>query len=170
MTKRRARKKGRTEKSNKPKQEFDPKSPNRPIQTQDPGNYDRLTVAWRISQFDYGGPWGDTALKGESIEDLARGWAHTFEQQTWGALKTVGGGKKAGTNHHSIEIARLSKGARDRLVAIRRDDLDEVFSFRINATTRLYGVRDGRAFNVLWFDPWHGDIKKAVCPSKKRHT
>ena len=81
------------------------------------------------------------------------------------------GGRRAGNNHHPINVEDLSKIAQKRLENIHKDDLVEsIFSFRVDGTTRVYGIRDGRVFNVLWFDPWHGDAKKAVCPSKKRKT
>jgi hypothetical protein len=140
-------------------------------QTEDPNNSDRQTVAWRISEFDYGGPWGDRALNGQDLQDIVRGWAHSFETQKWGDLLGASGGRKAGNNHHPIDVGDLSKSAQKRLEAIHKDDLvDSIFSFRVKGTTRIYGIRDGRVFNVLWFDPWHGDQKKAACPSKKRNT
>ena len=139
-------------------------------QSENPESSDRETVAWRISDFDWQGPWGDKALKDANLPDLVREWASNFEKQTWFELMSASGGKTLGTNHHRIEIEKLSKLAKDRLTALKKDDLDSVFSFRISSRARVYGIKDRRAFCALWYDPWHGDQKKAVCASKKRHT
>ena len=155
----------------KPKQAQHPLQSKAVKQSEDPTNSDRQTVAWRISEFDYGGPWGDTSLDGKNMQDLVRKWAHPFETQKWGDLLGAAGGRNKGNNHHPIDVQDLSKIAQARLVEIHKDDLVEsIFSFRVSGTTRVYGIRDGRVFNVLWFDPWHGNAKKAVCPSKKRKT
>lgn len=37
-------------------------------------------------------------------------------------------------------------------------------------TIRVYGHKSGRVFRILWYDRNHGDPRKAVCPSRKRHT
>lgn len=156
---------------NMPKQAFVLPQSESVRQAEDPENSDRQTVAWRISEFDYGGLWGDAALNKCDLQDLVRGWGHHFETQKWGDLLGASGGKKSGNNHHPIKVEHLSKPAKKRLEDISKDDLVEsIFSFRVSSTVRLYGVRDGRVFNVLWYDPWHGDPKKAVCPSKKRNT
>lgn len=155
----------------RPKQAQHPSKSARVRQTEDPSSFDKQTVAWRISEFDYGGPWGDEALDGQDLQELIRGWAHRFETQTWGALLTAAGGRKSGTNHHPIDVHKLSKQAQKRLEEIHKEDLvDSIFSFRVSGIVRVYGIRDGRVFNVLWFDPWHNDKKKAVCPSGKKNT
>jgi len=89
---------------------------------------------------------------------------------TWAEIKSASGGKRVGTNHHQIPIMDLCKDAQERLAEFNRDDIDDVFSLRLTGTIRVYGYKDGRIFRVLWYDPHHGDPKKAVCPSIKRHT
>ena len=155
----------------RPKQVHNPSQSKSVRQIEDPLSSERQTVAWRISEFDYGGPWGDVALKEHEIEDLVRKWAREFETQTWGELLKASGGKRKRNNHHPIVATDLSKLAQKRLEEIRKDDMvHKVFSFRIKSIARLYGIREGKVFNALWFDPWHNNPKKAVCPSKKRNT
>jgi hypothetical protein len=148
-------------------QPFDGKSVR---QSQNPEATDHQTVAWRISSFDWAGDWGDNALSGCDFKHLIRDWCHNFESQTWAELMRAAGGRAVGTNHHAIPIEGLSKIARKRLEDLKKDDLDSLFSFRIDGTTRLYGIRERRAFCALWYDPWHDDQDKAVCPSPKKHT
>ena len=52
-----------------------------------------------------------------------------------------------------------------RLVEIKQDDLSQLFSLRISAKCRVWGILDGRVFKVLWYDPKH-----EVYPSTKGHT
>lgn len=66
---------------------------------------------------------------------------------------------------HAVEIASLTPAARQRLAALEMDDLDELVRFRFNGRQRLWGIRDGEFFRVLWWDPCH-----VVCPSALRHT
>lgn len=139
-------------------------------QTQSPESSDRETIAWRISEFDWSGDWGEAALNGCDLNQLIRDWCHNFERQTWFEMMRASGGRANGTNHHAISIEHLSKKAQDRLSALRKDDLDSVFSFRIDGTRRLYGIKDRRAFCALWYDPWHDEPDKAVCPSRKKNT
>ena len=83
------------------------------------------------------------------------------------SLATQGwGGIKANKDkHHSVAIGSLTKAAKDRLIALKYDDLDRLFSMRLSGTQRLWGIQVGNAFYVLWWDPCH-----RVCPSNKRNT
>ena len=80
-----------------------------------------------------------------------------FETITWDDLRRSGS--------HPVSIGDLIKEARDRLQKLKIDDLDELYSLRISGRERLWGMRIGNVFSVLWWDPEH-----AVCPSNKKHT
>lgn len=62
---------------------------------------------------------------------------------------------KARKHHHSVEVGKLSKKARDRLIEIRKDDLDELYSLRLGGTERIWGILDRGVFILLWWDPNH---------------
>lgn len=66
---------------------------------------------------------------------------------------------------HFIEIASLSKEATNRLIELKLDDLDGLFSFRIQGKPRIFCRTDSGYMDVLWWDPEH-----RVCPSPKKHT
>ena len=83
---------------------------------------------------------------------------------TWGEIIQQAGGRRHGNNHHLVEVATLTRKARRRLEEIRQDDIDEIFSFRLTARTRVYGLTEGRVFKLLWYDPFHGNNSKAVVP------
>lgn len=136
-------------------------------QTESPERSDHLTITWRVSAFDWAGSWGETALAETNLTNLVRDFCHNLESMTWAEIYRASGGRRDGNNHHPIDIRRLSKTATDRLSHLRREDLESIVSLRINGTTRLYGIRDSRAFCALWFDPWHDDAKRAVCPVRQ---
>ncbi len=61
-----------------------------------------------------------------------------------------------------MEIAKLSAEARQRLVELRQDDVDELFSLRMTGRRRVWGFREANVLRFLWWDPDH-----QVCPVDK---
>lgn len=53
--------------------------------------------------------------------------------------------------------------AQTRLEELKLDDEEELFRFRLDGTARVWGIREGRVFKILWWDPEH-----EICPSNKR--
>ena len=80
------------------------------------------------------------------------------------SIKEAAGGKKHGTNHHSLRISELNSTARKRIVELGLDEYDKVFSLRLANTIRIYGIRDGRVMRLIWYDSSHG-TKNGVCPT-----
>lgn len=89
-------------------------------------------MAWRFSACDRAGPYswaiGEDAKFREVIEKL-----HEFEGKTWAQIIETGS--------HAIEVHEICKEARDRLVEIERDDLDELMSFRLTGPNRVGATR-----------------------------
>lgn len=114
-------------------------------------------LAWRFSGCDRGGPfcWTniETADKFKGIVEKL----HEFETKPWTEILRSGS--------HLVKLHRLEKAARDRLVEIQRDDIDDLMSFRITGENRVWCIRTGHIMRVLWWDPKH-----EVCPSLKKHT
>ena len=111
---------------------------------------------WRFHVVDYEGPfgWGGAGAKLRQIVSKMVG----FESMTWSQIDQAGS--------HFLTPAKLSKEARDRLQKIKQDDgADQVYSFRLSGVERVIGIRTGREFWFLWWDPEH-----AVCPSMKKNT
>jgi hypothetical protein len=82
----------------------------------------------------------------------------SFETMTWTEIER--------SSNHYIDPELMDKDARDMLAEMRLDDMkDHLFSLRIGAKERLWGIRSEGVFEVLWWDPNH-----EVCPSKKKHT
>ena len=100
-------------------------------------------LAWRFSGCDKGGPFGwvipaDAKFR-EVIEKL-----HEFEGKTWPEIMATGS--------HAIEVHQICKAARDRLVDIQRDDLDQLMSFRLTGPNRVWCDKNGHIMRVLWWD------------------
>lgn len=85
-----------------------------------------------------------------------------FEGMTWADILEAG--------CHKIELYKLEKAARDRLVTIGHDDLDDLMSFRITGPKRIWCVTSGSIMRVLWWDPGHQVYKteKDKADRKKR--
>ena len=85
-----------------------------------------------------------------------------FESLTWREIEAQTFGEKTKTKHHSINVSRLDNVARKRLKKLQLDDVDEVYSLRLEGKLRLFGLRKDNYFNLLWVDMDH-----QVCPVSK---
>lgn len=108
---------------------------------------------------DMEGPFGWGNLS-RSIANDVLSKLRDFESMTWGEILVKGSDR-----NHYVQVAVLSKTAQKRLRDIKQDDVDEVVSLRLTGKSRVIGIPDGLAMQILWWDPNH-----QVCPSKKKHT
>lgn len=88
----------------------------------------------------------------------------SLEKQTWNEILLAN--KK---NNHSLNLDDLNKVAQDRLVELKIE-AESLISLRLSGKHRIYGFRNGRVFNILWYDDDHGDNDTCVCRSRKKHT
>jgi len=126
---------------------------------------DTKTPAWQFSRIDEThADWGWKNLQPAQWRDIL---AHlrAFEGMTWAEIQSAAGGRKHGTNSHSIEVTKLVMDAHNRLAEIGFEEIDEVFSLRLTNTLRIYGVREDRVLRILWRDPHHG-TKRGCYPFK----
>lgn len=84
-------------------------------------------------------------------------YLNDFSGKTWAEIEAERtGGRNRHKKHHSMEVASLPKEARNRLGQHLGDDApDTLFRFRLSGTNRLWGIRDGAIFHILWFDADH---------------
>lgn len=115
-------------------------------------------VCWQFSimDMDINSPFSFAKLDAAGWSDLLQ-QAKSWESMTWGEIE--------GRNNHAIAIDKLSPEARTRLIGLKLDDIDEVFSLRLRGRERVIGIRDRHIFRVLWYAPEH-----QVCLSHKKHT
>jgi hypothetical protein len=111
---------------------------------------------WAFRVVDLGGPWCWSVLGGAMLRKVLQRMRE-LESMTWHAITETGS--------HFIDTSALSKPARDRLMEIQQDDVDQVYSLRVTGRRRIFGIRDGGVLRILWWDPDH-----QVCPAPKKHT
>ena len=119
-------------------------------------DYEGRFPLWAFRIVDLGGPWCWSALGGEDLRTVLQRLKE-LETMTWQAI--------ANTGSHPIEVASLAKAARDRLVEIQQDDVDQVYSLRCTGRRRIFGIREGGVLRFLWWDP-----DRDVCPAPLKHT
>ena len=124
------------------------------------------TFRWSLNVVDTSEPWGLTAkvLKKKwcSKNGLLKALVDR-ETMTWAQISNQSGGRKTGTNSHHVSVSGLRKEARKFLKESSLDDLDEIYSLRLNSKERLYGIIQDYVFYILWYDPKH-----EIYPTKKK--
>lgn len=116
-------------------------------------------LPWRFSGCDREGPFGwaigDDVKYREVIEKL-----HEFEGMNWAQILATGS--------HPVEVYKICKDARDRLVKIERDDLDELMSFRLTGPNRVWCDKSGHIMRLLWWDENHQVYPTARDPADRK--
>lgn len=115
-------------------------------------DYRKLSVHWSFKIMDLTCCWSDETYNGDTFCEIA---AHLrdFEGRTWGQIESDR------SRQHPVWRDRLILDAQKRLSQIKQDDVDSLWRFRFTGQKRLWGIRDGRVFKVIWWDPQH-----CICP------
>lgn len=125
------------------------------------GNYvlsdDSGPVLWSFSLIDNDGPWGFNLICKNELHKLVTSGFKDKEGINWASLKTSGS--------HNVAKNKLISSAQKRLAEKLLDDRDELFSMRFTGKQRIWGIREGNVFKILWWDPNH-----EICPSNKKNT
>jgi hypothetical protein len=119
--------------------------------------------AWRIGNMDLSTefPWSFAKIGREQWWEDIYPKLDSYESMTWQEILSATGGRSHGNNSHNIPISELIKEARDRLAEINLDDVDELFSLRLEGKIRIWGMLDNDALKILWYDPKH-----EICPQE----
>jgi hypothetical protein len=119
--------------------------------------YQNAKLIWEVSKIDDDSEWGWNQV--DCPYFLKNIWKkmHHFETMTWSEI--------LGQKHHSIAVSNIISSARRRLQELEHDDVEELVSFRLSGTQRLWAIRLEHVSFLLWWDPNH-----EICPSHKRHT
>ena len=80
-----------------------------------------------------------------------------FESNTWDEIRqqTHKSKGKMKSNNHLVQVGSLCEKARRRLVDLRLDDNDELYSLRLEGTVRIYGIRKENYLDIIWVDLNH---------------
>lgn len=146
--------------SNKsPKNKMNPPFEKIPRSKEDPSNYESKEIIWHINMIDRYGNWGWNNVNKDIFWNDIFDKIKSFESMTWAEIK------KNKKNNHSVKVSKIYPVAQNRLVEIELDDVEELFSLRLGSKKRIWGIRNGRVLNILWWDPNH-----TVCKSFKKYT
>lgn len=143
----------------KPKSEFKPSGGKHP---REPGGFSSVgkgnprepampsaqgqCPSWHLHQLDFDGPFCPKQMDTAMMLHVHQQLSH-FETRTWSEIES--------SQNHAIEVWKLSDKAQQRLREIELDDIEEVFSLRLGAKLRVFGIRDHAILRLLWWDPEH---------------
>lgn len=103
-------------------------------------------LAWRFGRPDRDGPFAwQITCKDKYHEVMQK--LFEFEDKNWNEI-TAGGS-------HPIPTGSLCDAAKNRLIEIQRDDLDELLSLRLTGTNRVWCIKTGHILRPLWWDENH---------------
>ena len=126
--------------------------------TQNPESYLSKTPVWRFADFDWDGPFGLESCESVGAKLIVHIRQHlaSYETMTWNEILSATGGRSVGNNNHLIEVRKFKKSVQERLRE-KKIFVDHLFSLRLDATTRVYGVRETNILRIVLFDPFHKD-------------
>lgn len=81
----------------------------------------------------------------------------SFESNTWDEIRLQSHKSKGKmkSNNHPVQVGDLCEKARNRLVDLKLDDNDELYSLRLEGTIRIYGIRKENYLDIIWVDLNH---------------
>ena len=62
---------------------------------------------------------------------------------------------KMKSNNRPVQVGDLCEKARNRLIDLKLDDNDELYSLRLEGTIRIYGIRKENYLDIIWVDLNH---------------
>ena len=142
----------------RPRVAFEPSAKKTPRAATDPGFYQSYP-SWRIRMLEFRDPFGWHQVD-RPLLDRIRERLKSFESMTWAQILAEGG-----MRNHLVKKSDLCGEARERLVTLKQDDIDELLSLGLTAKERMWGILENGVVRLLWWDPYH-----EVCPSHKKHT
>lgn len=84
-----------------------------------------------------------------------------YETMTWQEIESASGGKSVGhgNNNHFIDIINIPNRYLSMLsFRVIGGEYDKVFSLRLTAKERLFGIVEGAIFYVIWYDKDHSTL------------
>lgn len=112
-------------------------------------------ISLQEDRMDKNGPFGFSNKKQQLL------WA-TLQPQMKNITTMTFDEVMIGGEDHPIPRSSLSRKAEKRLNKIGEYDLEELFSLRFGNLIRVYGIREGNVFKILWLDSKH-----KICPTNK---
>ncbi len=115
---------------------------------------------WNVSKIDRDGQWGWNQVNCSYFFEEIWEKMRDFEKKKWSEI--------LGRDHrknHKIQVSKIIRDAQKRLEELGHDDQEELVSFRLTGTQRLWAIQSGTEAFLLWWDPNH-----EICPSPLKGT
>ena len=113
----------------------------------DPSDFFKKEASWAVRRLDRNGQWGwDSVSLGEFYQAI-HPKLRDFESMTWQEI--ISGGS------HNIEVYKLITDAQKRLEVLNLNDLEELFSLRLEGVKRIWGILERGILHIIWYDPKH---------------
>lgn len=124
---------------------------------------DNSVILWSFDKIDRNGAFAfDVSRKDFDSEDFLMKML-CFSSMKWKDLFPSDVRK---SRHHPLSAGSLSKEAQERINFMKlQEETDSIYSLALNGETRLIGVRNGKVFQVIWYDSKH-----EFAPSTKKNT
>ncbi len=148
-------------KNKNPKSIFNDEEFNKTPKHLEPATCKNHFISWQFRTMDLEPYWSRKIIS-EDIEYYKKilDKLKSFECSKWNELETQSFGSKGKSKHHSVDISNIIKEAQKRLIELHLDDIDQLFSLRLDGKSRIWGIRESGYLKILWFDPDH-----EICPS-----
>ncbi len=101
-----------------------------------------------MKSIDPDGDWGWKNLESSDFWNSIFHKIKDFESMTWGEIF-------GGRSNHPIGRSLIVSEAQKRLMDLRLDDVDDLYQLRVGGRKRIWGLKIGNVFKVLWWDPNH---------------
>ena len=112
-------------------------------------DFNKLSPSWRISYMEMCDPFGWHELRQEKLREI-RGKLGELEKLTWNEILVA----RKHLNH-TVQVDDICKEAKERLIELGLDDVDELVSLRLMGAERVWGFPMFGALTLLWWDPDH---------------
>lgn len=120
---------------------------------------------WAFSKSDFDhNKWGLEANNGQILRITKK--LKDFEGMTWRQILSDTAGRKRAPKNSEKDVTQIIAEAQERFRELNLfHEHDSVYSLTIDGETRLWGVRTGNIFYIVWIDPEH-----EIYPVSKSHT
>jgi len=134
------------------------------LETAGESYYERHPV-WAFSKSDFSHvKWGLDANNDQILRIIQK--LKAFEGMTWHQILSDTAGRRRAPKNSEKSVTQIVSEAQDRFRELNLFyEHDSIYSFTIDGETRLWGVRTGNIFYVVWIDPNH-----EIYPVSKSHT
>jgi hypothetical protein len=88
----------------------------------------------------------------------------SFESQTWEEIEKETH-HKGKSKHHTVDVKDICRDAQKRLEELKCNDIEQLFSLRLEGDFRIWGIRKTNCLQIIWVDPKH-----EVYPVSKQKT